>query len=191
VESFIATLMTRRPIVLLRGLMLPSLVAPSTRGLVAPSLVAPTRGLVVQSLGLFAVTRGLVVPPLVAPTRGLVVLSWKLVVLCTRVARGHRLRARLVLEPLRVVTRLEPTPTQRPRRTAAAAIVGAGAWTTGQAVVAPAVEMVALAAPARHPIPGIRSPAIVVIVTAAVVALPPRLHVTAVAVPATAARARH
>ena len=52
------------------------------------------------SLGLVAVTRGLVVPPLVAPTRGLVVPSWRLVAPCTPVARGHRLRARLVLESL-------------------------------------------------------------------------------------------
>ena len=125
-------------------------------------------------------------PPLVTPTPGLVVPSWKLVASCTRVARGHRLRARLlleplalehlVLEPLRVVTRLEPAPTHwRRRRTAAAAIVGAGAWSTGPAVIAAAVEMVALAAPALPPIPGVRSPATVVIVTAAVVA-PTAVH---------------
>ena len=95
----------------------------------------------------------------------------------------------LVLEPLRVVTRLELAPTRRPRRTAAAAIVGARAWSTGPALIAPVVEMVARAAPAWHPIPGVRSPAIVVIVTATVVA-PPSVHpVTAVAVAATTAPA--
>jgi len=152
--------------------------------------------LVVPSL--VAVTRGLVMPPLVAPTPGLVVPSWRLVSPCTRVARCHRLRARLVLESLvlgplvlellRVVTRLELAPTRRPQRTgAAAAIVGAGVWTTGPAVIAAAVEMVALAAPALHPIPCVRSPAIVVIVTAAVVAPPPVHPVTAVALAPSAA----
>ena len=96
----------------------------------------------------------------------------------------------LVLDPLRVVARLELAPTRRPRRTAAAAIVGVGAWTTGPAIIAAAVEMVALAAPALPPISCVRSPAIV-IVTAAVVAPPPVHHVTAVALPATTARARH
>ena len=93
----------------------------------------------------------------------------------------------LVLEPLRVVTRLELAPTRRTRRTAAAAIVGARAWSTGPAIIAPAVEIVALAAPALPPIPGVRSPAIFVIVTAAVVAPPPVHPVTAVAVAATTA----
>ena len=87
-----------------------------------------------------------------------------------------------MLEPSRVVTRLELAPTRRTRRTAAAAIVGARAWSTGPAIIAPAVEIVALAAQAWHPISCVRStPAIVVIVTAAVVA-PPSVHPTAVAV---------
>ena len=68
---------------------------------------------------------------------------------------------------------------------------GAGAWTTGPAVIAVAVEMVALAAPALPPISCVRSPAIVVIVTAAVVAPPPVHHVAAIAVAATTAPARH
>ena len=88
----------------------------------------------------------------------------------------------LVLEPLRIVMRLELVPTRRPRRTVAAAIVGTRAWSTGPAIIAAAVEMVALAAPALPPISCVRSPAIVVIVTAVVVAPPPVHHVTAVAV---------
>eukprot|EP00964_Phaeocystis_antarctica_P094017 scaffold60788_cov64-Phaeocystis_antarctica.AAC.1 len=58
-----------------------------------------------------------------------------LVTPCVRVAHGHRLRARLVLESPRVVARLELAPTRRQRR-AAAAIFGAGAWTP--ATVTPA-----------------------------------------------------
>jgi hypothetical protein len=154
-----------------------------TRGLVVPSLglVAPTRGLVVPSLGLVAQTRGLVIPSLrlVAPTRVVHGLS------------GHRLRARLALESLRVIACLELAPARRPRGAAvAAAIVGAGAWTTGPVVVAAAVAVVALAA-VWHPIPGVRSSAIFVIVmtiTVAVILAPPPVHlVTVVAVTAPAA----
>ena len=83
----------------------------------------------------------------------------------------------LVPDPLRVVARLELAPTRRTRRTAAAAIVGTRAWSP--AVIAPAVEMVALAAPALPPIPGVRSPATFVIVTAAVVA-PLSVHLVTV-----------
>ena len=105
-----------------------------------------TRGLVIPSLRLAVVTRRLVMP------------SWRLVTRCVRVAHGHSLRARLVLDSLRVVACLELAPTRRPRR-AAAAIVGAGAWTP--ATVTPAVMAVALAAAW---IPGVRSSAIFVIV---------------------------
>jgi len=118
-------------------------------------------------------------------TRGLVMPSWRLVTPYVRVAHGHRLRPRLVLESLRVVARLGLAPTQRPRR-AAAAIVGAAACTTGP-VVAAAVAKVALAA-VWYPIPGVRSSAIFVIVMAAVVFPPPTEHlVTAIAVMAPAA----
>jgi hypothetical protein len=171
-----------------------------TRGLVVPSLrlvaVTPLPGLVVPSLGLVAPTRGLVVPSLglVAPARGLVIPSLRLVAPCTRVVHGlsgHRLRARLALESLRVVACLELAPARRPRGAAeAAAIVGAGAWTTGPVIVAAAVAVVALAA-VWHPIPGVRSSAIFVIVmtiTVAVILAPPPVHlVTVVAVTAPAA----
>jgi len=80
---------------------------------------------------------------------------------------------------------LELAPVRRPRR-ASAAIAGAGAWTTGPAVVAAGIAFLALApAPAWHLILGIRSSAlsIFVIVMAAVVVAPPTVHlVTAVAV---------
>ena len=98
-------------------------------------------------------------------------LSWRLVAPCTRVAHGHRLGARLVLESLRVVARLELAPARRPRR-AAAPIVGAGAWITGPAVVAAAIAVLALAV-VWPPLPGVRSSAIFVIVTAAVLLAPP------------------
>ena len=142
------------------------------------------RGLVeVPSLRLAVVTRGLVILPLVARTQGLVVPSWRLVAPCIRVAHGHRLRARLVLESLRVVARLELAPSRRQRR-AAAAIFGAGAWTTGPAVVAAAVAVVTLAA-VWPPVPGIRSYAIFVIVMAAVILAPSTARLeTAVAVAA-------
>ena len=131
-------------------------------------------------------TRGLVTSPLVARTQGLVVPSWRLVAPCIRVAHGHRLRARLVLESLRVVARLELAPSRRQRR-AAAAIFGAGAWTTGPAVVAAAVPVVTLAA-VWPPVPGIRSYAIFVIVMAAVILAPSTARLeTAVAVAAPAA----
>ena len=45
--------------------------------------------------------------------------------------------------------------------------------TSRSTIIAAAIEMVAPAAPALPPIPGVRSPAIVVIVTATVVAPPP------------------
>jgi hypothetical protein len=166
-----------------------------TRGLVVPSLrlvaVTPLPELVVPSLGLVAPTRGLVVPSLwlVAPTWGLVIPSLRLVAPCTRVVHGlsgHRLRARLVLETLRVVACLELAPTPRPWR-AAAAIAGAGKWPPVPVVVAAVVAFVALAAPAWHPIPGVRSSAIFVIVTFAVVASPTVHLATAVAIAATAA----
>ena len=45
---------------------------------------------------------------------------------------AHRLRARLVLEILRVVACLDRLPARWPRRTTvAAAFVGAGVWTPG------------------------------------------------------------
>ena len=175
-----------RPTVVTRGLVITPLVAPK-RGLVVPSLrfvaVTPLPRLFVPSLGLITPKRGLVIPSLglVAPTRGLVVPSWRLVAPSTRVAHGHRLRARLVLESLRVVARLELAPARRPRH-AAAPIVGAGAWTTGPAVATAAVVIVALAA-VWPPLPGVRSSAIFVIVTVAVLLAPPPVHhVTAVAV---------
>ena len=145
------------------------------------------RGLVeVPSLRLAAVTTPhprlfIPFPGFVAPKRGLVVPSWRLVAPCTRVVHGHRLGARLVLESLRVVARLELAPARRPRH-AAAAIAGAGAWTTGPAVVAAAVAVLALAA-VWPPLPGVLSSAIFVIVTVAVLLAPPPVHlVTAVAV---------
>ena len=162
---------------IMRGLVeVPSLrLAVVTRGLVIPSprLVAPTRGLVVPPWRLVIPSLGLV-----APKRALVIPSLRPVAPSTRVAHGHRLRARLVLESLRVVARLELAPARRPRR-AAAPIVGAGAWTTGPAVAA-AVAVLALAA-VWPPLPGVRSSAIFVIVTVAVVLAPPPVHlVTAV-----------
>ena len=91
-----------------------------------------------------------------------------------------------MLESLRVVARLELAPTRRQRR-AAAAIFGAGAWTTGPAVVAAAVAVVTLAA-VWPPVPGIRSYAIFVIVMAAVILAPSTARLeTAVAVAAPAA----
>ena len=158
------------------------------RGLVeVPSLrlAVVTRGFI-PSLGLVARTRGLVMPSLglIAPMRGLVVPPWRLVSPSTRVAHGHRLRARLVL--VRVVARLELAPARRPRR-AAAPITGTGAWTTGPAVVSAAVAVLALAA-VWPPLPGVRSSAIFVIVTAAVLLAPLPVHlVTAVAFAAPAA----
>ena len=68
----------------------------------------------------------------------------------------------------------------------AAAIAGAGPWTTGPVVVAAGISFVALApAPAWHLILGIRSSAvsIFVIATFAVVDAPPPVHLaTAVAI---------
>ena len=101
---------------IMRGLIVPSLrLAVVTRGLVIPSLVARTRALVIPSLRLAVVTRGLVIPSLrlAVVTRGLVMPSWRLVTRCVRVAHGHILRARLVLDSLRVVARLELAPTRR------------------------------------------------------------------------------
>jgi hypothetical protein len=97
------------------------------------------------------------------------------------------LRARLVLESLRGVACLELAPARRPWRAAvAAALVGAGAWTTGPAVVAAGIAFLALApAPAWHLILGVRSSAVSIfaIVMAAVVVAPPTVHlVTAVAI---------
>ena len=88
---------------------------------------------------------------------------------------------------MRGVACLELAPVRRPRRAAvAAAIAGAGPWTTGPVVVAAGIAFVALApAPAWHLILGIRSSAvsIFVIVMAAVVVAPPTVHlVTAVAI---------
>ena len=159
---------------------MPSLrLAVVTRGLVIPSLrlTVMARWLVIPSLRLAVVTRGLVIPSLrlAVVTRRLVMPSWRLVTRCVRVAHGHSLRARLVLDSLRVVACLELAPTRRPRR-AAAAIVGAGAWTP--ATVTPAVMAVALAAAW---IPGVRSSAIFVIVMATVVAPPPVHTATAIA----------
>ena len=99
---------------------------------------------------------------------------------------GHRLRARLALESLLGVACLELAPVRRPRR-ASAAIAGAGAWTTGPAVVAAGIAFLALApAPAWHLILGIRSSAVsifVIVMMAAVVVAPPTVHlVTAVAI---------
>ena len=86
-----------------------------------------------------------------------------------------------MLESLRVVARLKLAPARRPWH-AAAAIVGAGAWTAGPAVVAAAVAVLALAA-VWPPLPGVLSSAIFVIVTVAVLLAPPPVHlVTAVAV---------
>ena len=100
--------------------------AVATRGLTLLKLVAVTLpGLVMPSLRLFALTRVLAMPSfrLVAPTNtplpGLVT-PWVLVAPCTRVAHGHRLRARLVLACLRVVLAcLDLVPARRPRPTAA------------------------------------------------------------------------
>ena len=88
---------------------------------------------------------------------------------------------------MRGVACLELAPVRRPRRAAvAAAIAGAGPWTTGPVVVAAGIAFVALApAPAWHLILGIRSSAvsIFVIVMAAVVVAPPTVHLaTAVAI---------
>ena len=174
-----------------RGLVIPSLrPAVLVRGLIIPSLVAQTRGLVIPLLRLAVVTRGLVIPSLVAWTRGLVITSLRLAVVtrglvapCIRVTHGYCLRARLVLESLRVVARLKLAPARRPWH-AAAPIAGAGAWITG--LVAAVVAIVALAV-VWPPVPGVRSSAIFVIVTGAAVLAPPPVHlVTAVAVAAPA-----
>ena len=158
---------------------MPSLrLAVVTQGLVIPLLVARSRGLVMSSL--VARTRGVISSlRLVAPTRGLVVPPWRLFAPRTQVVHGHCLGA-LVLESRRVVARLKLAPARRPRR-AAAAIVGAGAWTTHPTVAA-AVE----AQP--PPVPGVRSSEIFVIARAAVA--PPPVHVTAVAAAAPRLRLR-
>ena len=96
----------------------------------------------------------------------------------------------MALESLRVVARLELAPARRPRGAAeAAAIVGAGAWTTGPVIVIiPSVRLVVPCTPAWHPIPGVRSSAIFVIVTAAVVVTLAHLTTAvAIAIAATAA----
>eukprot|EP00964_Phaeocystis_antarctica_P046401 scaffold26806_cov67-Phaeocystis_antarctica.AAC.2 len=163
VESIVALPMIRGLAVVTRGLVVP------TRG-----LVVPMRGLFILSLRLVVVMRGLVIIP-----------SWRLVAPCMRVAHGHRRRARLVLESLRVVACLELAPPTRRRRRAAvaAAIVGSGAYSPDPAAVAAAVAVAALAV-VLHPIPGVRSStvAIFMIATAAVIFAPPTVHiVTAVA----------
>ena len=165
---------------------MPSLrLAVVTQGLVIPLLIARSRGLVMSSL--VARTRGVISSlRLVAPTRGLVVPPWRLFAPRTQVVHGHCLGA-LVLESRRVVARLKLAPARRPRR-AAAPIAGAGAWTTGPAIVAAAVAVVALAVEVWLPVPGVWSSAIFVIVTVAVLLAPPPVHlVTAVAGAATAA----
>ena len=149
---------------------MPSLrLAVVTQGLVIPLLVARSRGFVMSSL--VARTRGVISSlRLVAPTRGLVVPPWRLFAPRTQVVHGHCLGA-LVLESRRVVARLKLAPARRPRR-AAAAIVGAGAWTTHPTVAA-AVEV------QPPPVPGVRSSEIFVIARAAVApvaAAAPRLR---------------